>query len=229
MAEATNPRSPPSRSRQVKATLSGTDEAISVKGTKMRDKLRSGQEDESPKSRHLDKDKHDEILYDNDSGDEAPTKTTPMRRSARKAGSSQPEPAGLQTNIPLRPRAAKAVVEPPKSQYPPFKDRPESSKPWPKALVYPSTGPNRATVDFEDLHRLDDEQLLNDNLVQFGIKFAQELYPGLNDKIYVFNTYFYTSLTGGPPKAITYDAVKRWTAKIDIFQYDHVVVPINQR
>jgi len=36
-------------------------------------------------------------------------------------------------------------------------------------------------------------------------------------------------LTGGPPKGITYDAVKRWTAKIDIFQYDHVVVPINQK
>ncbi|OCL13616.1 cysteine proteinase, partial [Glonium stellatum] len=49
-------------------------------------------------------------------------------------------------------------------------------------------------------------------------------------KVYFFNTYFYSSLSK-PQKgqrAINYNAVQRWTAKEDIFNYDYVVVPINE-
>jgi len=193
---------------------------------KLQDNLLSDNTDQSRRSRDVDKDEHDGILHNNASDNEA-FGTAPPRRSTRKTGLGQAESTELSSNVHSpRPRAAKIAVAPSKSTYPPFKDLPESKKPWPKALLYPSTGPNRATVEFEDLYKLDDDQLLNDNLVQFGIKFAQELNPRRSDKIYVFNTYFYTSLTNG--RSLNYDAVKRWTAKIDIFQFDHVVVPINQ-
>ena len=50
------------------------------------------------------------------------------------------------------------------------------------------------------------------------------------NKVYFFNTYFYSSLSK-PQKGqrgINYNAVQRWTAKEDIFNYDYVVVPINE-
>ncbi|OMP85642.1 Sentrin-specific protease 7 [Diplodia seriata] len=50
------------------------------------------------------------------------------------------------------------------------------------------------------------------------------------DKVYWFNTYFYSTLTklAKGQKAINYAGVQRWTSKIDIFSYDYVVVPINE-
>lgn len=62
-------------------------------------------------------------------------------------------------------------------------------------------------------------------------RFTQETLPQHTKKVYVFNTYFYSSLTNGCKgrKNINYDAVKRWTSKIDLFSYDYVIVPINER
>lgn len=118
-------------------------------------------------------------------------------------------------------------IVPARSQRTPFKQQDYAKHPWTKALVYPATGTNRATVEFADLQRLDDDQLLNDNLVSFGIRFVQHKY--LKDqKVYVFNTFFYSALTNQAKRTINYDAVKRWTAKVDLFSYDHVVVPINE-
>lgn len=52
--------------------------------------------------------------------------------------------------------------------------------------------------------------------------------------VYFFNSYFYTSLTAQVKgkRGINYDSVKRWTTKIgrkDIFNYDYVVIPINEK
>jgi len=50
------------------------------------------------------------------------------------------------------------------------------------------------------------------------------------DRVYFFNTYFFDALTntknGG---TINYDAVKSWTKRDDVFSYDHIVVPINEK
>jgi sentrin-specific protease 7 len=49
------------------------------------------------------------------------------------------------------------------------------------------------------------------------------------EKVFFFNTYFYTALTKNAGRnGINYDAVKRWTAKDDIFSHDYIVVPINE-
>ena len=49
--------------------------------------------------------------------------------------------------------------------------------------------------------------------------------------MYIFNTFFYERLTTTAKgrRGINYEAVEKWTSKIDIFQYDFVVVPINER
>ncbi|KAK1910634.1 hypothetical protein P3342_008513 [Pyrenophora teres f. teres] len=98
---------------------------------------------------------------------------------------------------------------------------------WIKSLEY-GEGRQRAVVHFEDLTRLDEEEYLNDSLIDFYMIY---LFKQLNvpaDKVYFFNTYFFTKLTGNSGrKSIDYKAVERWTSKIDIFLYDYIVVPIN--
>jgi hypothetical protein len=51
------------------------------------------------------------------------------------------------------------------------------------------------------------------------------------DRVFFFNTYFFEALTKNTKGrgAINYDAVKSWTRRDDVFDYDHIVVPINEK
>ncbi|KAL8851226.1 MAG: hypothetical protein Q9221_003857 [Calogaya cf. arnoldii] len=109
-----------------------------------------------------------------------------------------------------------------------------SGKPWPKPLVYPKEGKKRTTVNFDDLDRLDEGEFLNDNLIAFYLRYlehqADEDDPTMSRKVYMFNTFFYASLTTTKPgqRGINYEAVQKWTRGVDIFTYDFVVVPVNE-
>ena len=106
--------------------------------------------------------------------------------------------------------------------------------PWKKPLVYPSTGKKRATVDFNDLGRLDDDEFLNDNLVGFFLRYLEHYLeqnkPDLAKRIYFFNSYFFERLTNSQKgkRGINHDAVQKWTKTVDIFTRDFVVVPVNE-
>ncbi|PSN74368.1 hypothetical protein BS50DRAFT_627702 [Corynespora cassiicola Philippines] len=102
-------------------------------------------------------------------------------------------------------------------------------KPWEKPVQYGS-GRRRALVEHSDLERLDDDTMLNDSLIDFYMiyLFNQAKLPA--DKVYFFNTHFFTALTRPVPRQktqINYPAVSRWTSKDDIFKHDYIVVPIN--
>jgi len=105
---------------------------------------------------------------------------------------------------------------------------------WKKALIYPTTGKKKTTVEFDDLERLDDGQFLNDNLIGFYLRHLEcnleEKMPEMAKKVYWFNTYFFASLnqTARGKRGINYEAVRKWTRFIDIFAYDYAVVPINE-
>ena len=105
---------------------------------------------------------------------------------------------------------------------------------WKKPLVYPKEGKKKATVDWEDLERLDEGQFLNDNLVGFYLRYLEHRLelerPDVAKKVYWFNTYFFASLTqtARGKKGINYDAVRKWTRNVDILTYDYAVVPINE-
>ncbi|KAL8646681.1 MAG: hypothetical protein Q9226_006756 [Calogaya cf. arnoldii] len=107
-------------------------------------------------------------------------------------------------------------------------------KPWPKPLVYPKEGKKRTTVNFDDLDRLDEGEFLNDNLIAFYLRYlehqADKDDPTMARKVYMFNTFFYASLTTTKPgqRGINYEAVQKWTRGVDIFTYDFVVVPVNE-
>ena len=105
---------------------------------------------------------------------------------------------------------------------------------WKTPLVYPPDGKQRETVHFSDLERLDDDEFLNDSLVALFSKYLQHCVEAQNDslfkKMHFFNTYFYESLSRGSKsrKEINYNNVKRWTAKVNIFSRDFVIVPVNE-
>lgn len=101
--------------------------------------------------------------------------------------------------------------------------------PWTKQLNYGS-GRRRAVVDFKDLPRLDNGEFLNDQLIDFYLLYLFDQAKVPSDKVYIFNTHFFTTLTRKVPgqKSINYQGVARWTSKEDIFGYDYIVVPINQ-
>ncbi|KJX99547.1 hypothetical protein TI39_contig354g00124 [Zymoseptoria brevis] len=126
-------------------------------------------------------------------------------------------------------RVSRAPTSKPKSPTPPPKWTDKNELPaWP-SMVYPSQGVRRVTVGREDIKRLDEEEFLNDNLVSFAMRHIEEnMDPKHKDKVYCFNTFFYTTLNRKKGKnRLDYQAVERWTKGVDLFSKDYVVVPIN--
>ena len=108
----------------------------------------------------------------------------------------------------------------------------EWEKDWDRELVFPSMGRDRATVHKEDIHRLDEGGFLNDNLIFCYLRYLQvemeRERPEIAERIYFMNTYFFEILRNSKGASINYEGVKRWTAKVDIFSYDYIVVPVNE-
>ncbi|KAI9777439.1 MAG: hypothetical protein M1839_008851 [Geoglossum umbratile] len=109
-----------------------------------------------------------------------------------------------------------------------------NQKPWDKPLVFPADGPKRTTVDFGDLERLDEGEFLNDNIIAFYLRYLEQdlefKHASIAKRIYFFNTFFYERLTSRSSgrKGINYEGVQKWTSKIDIFDFDYIVVPVNE-
>ncbi|KAI1214878.1 cysteine proteinase [Annulohypoxylon truncatum] len=104
---------------------------------------------------------------------------------------------------------------------------------WRNSLVFPPHGKNRATVDKEDIPRLDEGQFLNDNVLIFYLRYLQHTLeaerPDLAQRIYFQNTFFYEKLKSSrTSQGINYDSVKAWTSKVDLFTKDYIIVPINE-
>ncbi|KAM4056233.1 sentrin-specific protease [Hirsutella rhossiliensis] len=108
---------------------------------------------------------------------------------------------------------------------------PDWRKNWHRSLVFPATGKNRATVDDDDILRLDEGEFLNDNLISFYLRYLQDRLekeqPELLKKVYIFSTFFFEKLRSTRGK-INYEGVKAWTTKFDLFSHDYVIVPVNE-
>lgn len=71
--------------------------------------------------------------------------------------------------------------------------------------------------------------------------------PELAEQVHVFNSFFYKKLVGkrkcvprlrllsgrivdlGARVALTYESVRKWTSKVDIFNKKYIIVPINEK
>ncbi|XP_054859108.1 sentrin-specific protease 1 [Eublepharis macularius] len=81
----------------------------------------------------------------------------------------------------------------------------------------------RLTITRKDIHTLNNLNWLNDEIINFYMNMLMERsklkgFPA----VHAFNTFFFTKL-----KTASYQAVKRWTKKVDIFSVDILLVPIH--
>ncbi|CAG7555519.1 unnamed protein product [Fusarium equiseti] len=130
-------------------------------------------------------------------------------------------------------RTRKSSLEPRRERSPVTwtAQNPGWDKDWHKTLVYPPVGRNRASVDKEDILRLNEGEFLNDNLISFYLCYLQAQLekerPEILKRVYIFNTFFFEKLRSNRTK-VNYSGVKAWTARVDLLSYDYIVVPVNE-
>ncbi|KAL1915273.1 uncharacterized protein VTP21DRAFT_7549 [Calcarisporiella thermophila] len=101
-------------------------------------------------------------------------------------------------------------------------------------FTYPFTGFGGVTLTQEDAGRLNDGEFLNDNIIEFYLGWFREKLEKQNkklaDKVHIFNSFFYRRLTQGKTTDARemYSRVRKWTAKVDLFQKNYIFVPINE-
>lgn len=97
-------------------------------------------------------------------------------------------------------------------------------------LVYPieQDAFDTITITVGDLKRLDPGQLLNDNLIDFGIKqMLSDIPTDRRSKVHAFSCFFFTKLIEVNDAKQAHALVARWTKNVDIFDMDYILVPIN--
>ncbi|XP_032741665.1 sentrin-specific protease 1 isoform X2 [Rattus rattus] len=81
----------------------------------------------------------------------------------------------------------------------------------------------RLTITRKDIQTLNHLNWLNDEIINFYMNMLMERSKEKGfPSVHAFNTFFFTKL-----KAAGYQAVKRWTKKVDVFSVDILLVPIH--
>ncbi|XP_069086973.1 sentrin-specific protease 1 isoform X1 [Pleurodeles waltl] len=81
----------------------------------------------------------------------------------------------------------------------------------------------RLTITRKDMLTLNNLNWLNDEIINFYMNLLMERSKRKGfPRVHAFNTFFFTKV-----KSAGYQAVKRWTKKIDIFSVDLILVPIH--
>ena len=84
------------------------------------------------------------------------------------------------------------------------------------------------TIHCGDIRRLTPGELLNDTLVDFGIRYMLAgIDPLKRAKIHAFTCFFYTKLLEGKVPQEQHLLVSRWTKNVDLFDMDYIIVPVN--
>ncbi|SJX60448.1 uncharacterized protein SRS1_11777 [Sporisorium reilianum f. sp. reilianum] len=98
-------------------------------------------------------------------------------------------------------------------------------------LHYPYEGTGAMSLRESDFDKLLDGALLNDVVIEFGMKFILEEIrardPGLAESIHVFNTFFFPILMSDSVET-SYAKLRRWTAREDLFSKKYIVIPVNE-
>lgn len=103
-----------------------------------------------------------------------------------------------------------------------------SASSW--TLSYPPNKPNRQTVEKSELQYLRVDEMLNDSIVGFCLRYAQVKTDPNPHRIHLFSSFFYDALSRKIPRGakINYDSVARWTKGKGLLESsDYVIIPIN--
>lgn len=165
-----------------------------------------------------------------DFGDDSQSEFQPRRivrneerwQTPSRAGISQPEPRSQRNlrSAGSKPKSPPPAVERWTDKHPDWADN------WKIDLVY-----ERTVVGKGDVERLDEGQLLNDEIISFYLKYLHKQLEDrdeqLANKVYLFNSFFWEKLK--PRRGtVNYEGVKNWTAKVDLLSFDYIIVPINE-
>ncbi|UZJ57330.1 hypothetical protein CBS101457_006650 [Exobasidium rhododendri] len=102
-------------------------------------------------------------------------------------------------------------------------------------LRYPFESKSGAVTLFQsDIDKLDEGEFLNDTIIDFGLKYLLEEVKVTNStlysEIYVFSSFFYKRFNERKQeRKRAYENVKKWTAKVNIFDKKYLVIPINEK
>jgi sentrin-specific protease 7 len=110
---------------------------------------------------------------------------------------------------------------------------PDWSDQWKDTIFYQGKDNAKATVQKADVERLDEGVFLNDNLIEFYLRWLENRLerqnPETSRRVYLHNTFFFKRLTqNGKGRAIDYSAVERWTNKVDLISFDYIIVPVHE-
>lgn len=109
---------------------------------------------------------------------------------------------------------------------------PADESPSVPILRYPASGPFAVTILESDLHRLDADEFLNDTLIEFGLRYLLEQVrqrdEALASQIHVFSSFFFLKMSEFRDRAKSYEQVRKWTNKVDIFSKKYLVIPIHE-
>jgi sentrin-specific protease 7 len=100
-------------------------------------------------------------------------------------------------------------------------------------LVYPHNKPGfhgKITITQADLDALEPGEFLNDNIIDFYLRYLWEnLEPVKQQRIHIFNCFFYHKLLSSNSKEEAFRSIQKWTRKIDVFNKDFLIIPVNER
>ncbi|KAL3102350.1 hypothetical protein niasHS_003759 [Heterodera schachtii] len=126
------------------------------------------------------------------------------------------------------------------------KDNPSDKRSNDTLFSFPPSGRDSCSVHYADLKYLSRNFMLNDTIIDFYLKYIHHcLVPQeRRARIFIFNTFFFTRLTqppagGKPSNTVTattkirrvtsnFQKVKNWTKKVNLFDMDYIIVPINE-
>ena len=57
----------------------------------------------------------------------------------------------------------------------------------------------------------------------------RETNPALAERVHYFNSYFYKKISSKKDAAAAHALVAKWTAKVDLFSKEFIIVPINEQ
>lgn len=94
---------------------------------------------------------------------------------------------------------------------------------------FPPSGLGNIAVGNEDLQKLQHDEFLNDVIIDFYLKFVHrelhQLHPHRAKHTYIFNSLFYRRLL---QEKGNYEQVSKWIRRVDLFDMEHLVLPINE-
>jgi len=97
---------------------------------------------------------------------------------------------------------------------------------------FPQNESEKITITSKDYQCLESSEFLNDVIIDFYLKARQKSNQDIEKKAHIFSTFFYERLSFHLSKDNNvdgYDRVKKWTKKVNIFEKDFIVVPVNEK